>query len=177
MPRAGRRALVLLALLAGCPPGGPTAAARAQDPPRPRSLPAVVVKVVSGDSINVFVNGEVTPVRYIGIAAPTPGEGADGGEPQGREALAFNRALVFQKNVRLEFDVQERDAEGRLLAYVWVGEVLANAEMAGRGYGQVVAAGPNIRYYELLLKRQEEARASRLGIWKNAGPPPPPSRR
>jgi len=126
VPRAGRLALVLLALLAGCPPGGPTAAARAQDPPRPRSLPAVVVKVVSGDSINVFVNGEVTPVRYIGIAAPTPGEGADGGEPQGREALAFNRALVFQKNVRLEFDVQERDAEGRLLAYVWVGEVLAN---------------------------------------------------
>jgi endonuclease YncB( thermonuclease family) len=49
--------------------------------------------------------------------------------------------------------------------------------MAGRGYGQVVAGAPNTRYADLLLKRQEEARASRLGIWKNAGPPPPPARR
>ena len=171
MPRAGRLAPVLLALL------GTAVATRAQDAPRPRSLPAVVVRAVSGDTINVFVNGEVVPVRYIGITSPVPGEGADGGEPQGREALAFNRALVNQKNVRLEFDVQERDAEGRLLAYVWVGEVLVNAEVAGRGYGQVVAAGPNVRHYELLLRRQEEARASRLGIWKTAGPPPPPSRR
>lgn len=171
MPRAGRLALVLLAFL------GATAAARAQDAPRPRALPAVVVKVVSGDSINVFVNGEVVPVRYIGIASPAPGEGPDGGDPQGREALAFNRALVNQKNVRLELDVQERDAEGRLLAYVWVGDVLANAEMVGRGFGQVVSGGPNVRYSELLLKRQEEARASRLGIWKNSGPPPPPPAR
>jgi micrococcal nuclease len=167
VPRAGHLALALLALLAE------TAVARGQDAPRPRSLPAVVVKVLSGDSINVFVNGEVMPVRYIGITAPAPGEGPDQGDPQGREALAFNRALVNQKNVRLELDAQERDAEGRLLAYVWVGEVLANAEMAGRGYGQVVGGGPNVRYLDLLLRRQEEARASRLGIWKNAGPPPP----
>jgi micrococcal nuclease len=170
VPRAGRLALVVLTLL------GTAVAAQAQDAPR-RALPGVVVKVLSGDSINVFVNGEVVPVRYIGITSPAPGEGADGGEPQGREALAFNRALVNQKNVRLELDVQERDAEGRLLAYVWVGDVLANAEMAGRGFGQVVSGGPNVRYYELLLKRQEEARGSRLGIWKNAGPPPPPPAR
>jgi micrococcal nuclease len=168
--RAGHLALGLVVLLGGI------GSARAQEPPRPRSLPGVVVKVVSGDSINVFVNGEVVPVRYIGITSPAPGGGPDGGDPQGREALAFNRALVNQQNVRLETDVQERDSEGRLLAYIWVGEVLANAEMAGRGYGQVVGGGPNVRYQELLLRRQEEARAARLGIWKNAGPPPPTHR-
>jgi len=166
VPRAGRLALGLIALLAG------VVAAWAQETPRPRSLPAAVVRVISGDSINAFVNGEVVPVRYIGITSPAPGEGPTGGEPQGREALEFNRALVNQKNVRLELDVQERDSEGRLLAYVWVGEVLANAEVAGNGYGQVVGGGPNARYQELLLRRQEEARASKLGIWKNAGPPP-----
>ena len=170
MPRPRRLPLALLALLAG------TAVARGQEVPRPRSLPAVVVKVISGDSISVFVNGEVVPVRYIGITSPAPGASPDQGDPQGREALAFNRALVNQKNVRLELDAQERDPEGRLLAYVWVGEVLANAEVAGRGYGQVVGGGPNVRYQDLLLRRQEEARASRLGIWKNAGPPPPTRR-
>lgn len=170
MPRAGGLALVLLAVVGGA------AAAPAQEPPRPRGLPGVVVRVLSGDTINAFVNGEVVPVRYIGIDSPDPGESPDRGEPQGREALAFNRALVNQKNVRLELDAQERDAEGRLLAYVWVGEVLVNAEVAGRGYAQVVTGGPNVRYQDLLLRRQEEARASRLGIWKNAAPSPPARR-
>jgi endonuclease YncB( thermonuclease family) len=144
-----------------------------QPPGRGRSLPGGVVKVVSGDTIHVFVNGEVERVRYIGVIAPDPGDGGQSGEPQGREALQFNRDLVNATNVRLELDAQERDAEGRLLAYVWLGDVLVNGEMIGHGFGQVVTGSPNVRYQELLLRRQQEARASRLGIWKNAGPPPP----
>lgn len=162
-------ALVLLAL--GAAPSG------AQDSPaRGRSLPGAVVKVVSGDTIHCFVNGEVEPVRYIGVLAPEPAHGDRSGEPQGEEALRFNRGLVSAKNVRLELDVQDRDPEGRLLAYVWVGDVLANAELVARGYGQVVTGGPNVRYQELLLRRQQEARAGRLGIWKAVGPAPPPPR-
>ena len=168
MGRAGRRALVLVGLL-----GGIAAVAWAQDAPRPRSLPAAVVRVVSGDSINVFVNGEVERVRYIGVTSPDPGEGTELGDPQGREALQFNRGLLNLMNVRLELDAQERDPDGRLLAYVWVGGVMANAEVVGRGYGQVMGGGPNVRDQDLLLRRQAEARASRLGIWKSAGPAPP----
>jgi micrococcal nuclease len=145
-----------------------------QEPPRPRSLPAAVVKVVSGDTIHVFVNGQVERVRYIGVESPSPGGGgADTGEPQGREALQFNRGLMNAKNVRLELDVQERDAEGRMLAYVWLGDLMVNAEMIARGFGQVVAEGPNVRHRETLLRRQEQARAAKLGIWKTAGPPAP----
>ena len=150
--------------------------APAQEPGRGRSLPAAVVKVLSGDTIHVFVNGEVERVRYIGVLAPEPGEGTQSGEPQGNEALRFNRGLVSAKNVRLELDVQERDPEGRLLAYVWLGDVMANAEVIARGYGQVVSGSPNVRYQDLLLRRQQEARAARLGIWQNAGPAPPPAR-
>jgi micrococcal nuclease len=164
--------LVALALLAlGVAPSW------AQEPPgRGRSLPGAVVKVVSGDTIHCFVNGEVERVRYIGVLAPDPGHGDQSGEPQGDEALRFNRGLMSAKNVRLELDVQDRDPEGRLLAYVWLGDVLANAEVVARGYGQVVSGGPNVRYQELLLRRQEEARARHLGIWKTAGPTPPPAR-
>jgi endonuclease YncB( thermonuclease family) len=150
-----------------------TAPALAQEPGRGRSLPGAVVKVLSGDTIHVFVNGEVERVHYIGVLAPQPGEGDQSGEPQGNEGLRFNRGLVGSKNVRLELDVQERDAEGRLLAYVWVGDAMANAEVVARGYGQVVTGGPNVRYQEMLLRRQEEARAARLGIWRTAGPAPP----
>lgn len=153
------------------------APAWSQEASRPRALPGAVVKVVSGDTLHVFVNGQVERVRYIGVTAPDPGDGnGAAGEPQGQEALVFNRGLTNAKNVRLELDVQERDAEGRLLAYVWLGDVMVNAEMIGRGYGQVVTGGPNVRYQEMLLRRQQEARAAHLGIWRNAGPPPPPAR-
>jgi hypothetical protein len=33
-----------------------------------------------------------------------------------------------------------------------------------------------VRYQDMLLRRQQEARAARLGIWKTAGPAPPPAR-
>lgn len=160
--------VALLALLAA-----PLAPAGSQEPARRRTLPAAVVKVISGDTVHVFVNGEVERVRYIGVASPDPGDFAQPGEPGGREAAQFNRTLVEARNVRLELDAQERDPEGRLLAYVWVGDVLVNAEIVGRGYGQVVTGSPNVRYREMLLRRQQQARAAHLGIWKGAGPPPP----
>ena len=168
MPRAARllpAAALLLLLVA------PT---WSQEPGRPRSLPAAVVKVVSGDTIHVFVNGDVDRVRYIGVAAPDAGDGTpDSGDPAGREALQFNRGLTNAKNVRLELDVQERDPEGRLLAYVWLGDVMANAEVIGHGFGQVTTGGPNVRHQELLLRRQDQARIAKLGIWKILAAPAP----
>ena len=135
------------------------------------------MKIVSGDTIHVFVNGDVDRVRYIGVTAPDPGDGRpDSGDPYGREALTFNRGLMNARNVRLELDVLERDPEGRLLAYVWLGDVMVNAEMIARGLGQVITGGPNVRHQEALLRRQEQARAAKLGIWKTAAPAPPPAK-
>jgi endonuclease YncB( thermonuclease family) len=171
VPRAVRRFLLACALLVQVAP------VWSQEPGRPRSLPAAVVKIVSGDTIHVFVNGEVDRVRYIGVTAPDPGDGrAQSGDSQGREALQFNRGLTNAKNVRLELDVQERDPEGRLLAYVWLGDVMVNAELIAHGFGQVVTGGPNVRHQETLLRRQEQARAAKLGIWRTAGPAPPPAK-
>ena len=89
--------LVALALLAL---GAPRSWAQ-ESPARGRSLPGAVVKVVSGDTIHCFVNGEVERVRYIGVLSPEPGAGDQSGEPQGNEALRFNRGLVSAKNVRV----------------------------------------------------------------------------
>jgi micrococcal nuclease len=170
VPRAVSRVLLACVLLLQIAP------AWSQEPGRPRSLPAAVVKIVSGDTIHVFVNGDVERVRYIGVASPDPGDGAQPGDPLGREALHFNRGLTNAKNVRLELDVQERDPEGRLLAYVWLGDVMVNAELIGHGLGQVPAGGPNVRHQEELLRRQEQARSAKLGIWRTAAPAPPPTK-
>jgi len=70
--------------------------------------------------------------------------------------------------VRLELDVQERDRYGRLLAYVWVGDTMVNAELVRRGYAQVMTIPPNVKYQQLLVKLQREAREAGRGLWSLA---------
>ncbi|MFQ5830603.1 MAG: thermonuclease family protein [Candidatus Methylomirabilia bacterium] len=46
----------------------------------------------------------------------------------------------------------------RLLAYVWVGDTMVNAELVRLGYAQVMMIPPNVRHQHLFLKLQREAR-------------------
>jgi micrococcal nuclease len=103
--------------------------------------------------------------RWLTIGRPlTPGGG---------EAAEANRKLVEGQTVRLELDVQERDKYGRLPAYVYVGDMMVNAEMVAQGYAQIMTIPPNVKYQELFLKLQREARLLQLGLWRGSGPPPP----
>jgi micrococcal nuclease len=83
----------------------------------------------------------------------------------GREALAFTRQLVEGKPVRLEFGAWRRDHEQRLLAYVFVGEVMLNAELVRQGYAQVATFAPHEKYQGLFVKLQREAREAGRGLW------------
>jgi hypothetical protein len=83
----------------------------------------------------------------------------------GREATEVNRQLVDGQRVRLELDAQVRDQYGRLLAYVWVGNVMVNAELVRRGYAQVMTIPPNVKHAELFVRLQREAREAGRGLW------------
>ena len=131
-----------------------------------RSLEATVVKVVDGDTIHVQLGGRVEKVRYIGVNAPEVHHPTRGQEPGGREAAALNRDLVGGREIRIELDVQERDRYGRLLAYVWVGDLMVNAELVRRGYAQVMTVPPNVRHQALFLALQREAREAGRGLWR-----------
>ena len=130
------------------------------------SLEGVVVRVVDGDTIHVRVGDRVEKVRYIGVNTPEIHHPSKGEEPGGREALAVNRTLVERQAVRLETDVRPRDRYGRLLAYVWVGDVMVNAELLRRGYAQVMTVPPNVRHQDLFVKLQRDARESERGLWR-----------
>jgi micrococcal nuclease len=157
--RLARAAVLLVVLVAATasaqPTGGPL-------------LQGVVVRIVDGDTIHVQIDGRVEKVRYIGVNTPEVHHPSRGEEPGGREATAVNSGLVAGQPVRLELDVQLRDRYGRLLAYVWVGDVMVNAELVRRGYAQVMTIPPNVRYQELLLKLQREAREAGRGLWRRA---------
>jgi micrococcal nuclease len=138
-----------------------------------RALEGDVVRVVDGDTIHVRVGERVEKVRYIGVNTPELSHPTKGAEPGGREATGVNRDLVGGRRVRLELDVQERDRYQRLLAYVWVGERMVNAELVRRGYAQVMTVPPNVRHQQRFLALEREARQAGRGLWRRADAAPP----
>jgi micrococcal nuclease len=134
----------------------------------PHSFGGVVVKVVDGDTIHVRLGDRVEKVRYIGVNTPEVRHRTQGEQPGSREAWEVNRRLVAGRQVRLELDTRERDRYGRLLAYVWVGETMVNAELVGRGYAQVMTVPPNVRYQQLFVRLQRDAREAGRGLWRRS---------
>ena len=163
MPRAVRLAVLIVALLGVllAPVLGVAASAH-------RVVEAEVVRVVDGDTIRVRIADRIEKVRYIGVNAPELHHPRRGAEPGGREAAEVNREIVSGHHVRRELDVRERDRYGRLLAYVWIDDVMVNAELVRRGYAQVMTVPPNVRYQSLFLSLERTARETGRGLWRGA---------
>ncbi len=127
-----------------------------------------VVRVIDGDTIQVCcIAGKREKVRYIGINTPETKHPQKGVERYGEEAAKANWMLVVGKTVRLEFDVQQRDRYGRLLAYVFLKDgTFVNAWLVENGYAMVMTVPPNVKYQDLFLKLQREAREAGRGLWR-----------
>lgn len=126
-----------------------------------------VSRVIDGDTIEL-VNGE--RVRYIGVDAPelrhkVRGRWVEKAEPFAAEAYELNRRLVEGRGVRLELDRESRDRYNRLLSYVFVDHRLVNAELVEAGYAVVRLYPPNLRYADLFMRLEAEARAHKRGLW------------
>lgn len=133
---------------------------------------AQVIEVVDGDTIKVEVDGTVYTVRYIGIDTPETVHPSKPVQWMGPEASEANRRLVEGQNVYLEKDVSETDRYGQLLCYVFLADGLfVNAELVRSGYAQVSTYPPDVRYQDLFLEMQQEAREAEHGLW---GPTPTP---
>jgi endonuclease YncB( thermonuclease family) len=117
-----------------------------------------VVRVLDGDSV-VLADGR--QVRYLGINAP------EAGEPLSEAARALNRRLVEGKQVRLVSDRERTDGYGRLLAYVYVGDTLVNAELLRAGLAHLFVFG-RLRHEKAFADHEREARAARRGLWAGA---------
>ncbi|MGI6368919.1 MAG: thermonuclease family protein [Anaerolineae bacterium] len=126
---------------------------------------ARVVAIVDGDTIRVEMGGVVYPVRYIGIDTPELVHPDVPEEPLAREATEANRQLVEGREVLLERDVSDTDRYGRLLRYVWVGDLLVNGELVRLGLARANTYRPDVRYQGYLDDLERQAQASQLGIW------------
>ncbi|GAB4343149.1 MAG: hypothetical protein Kow0099_21320 [Candidatus Abyssubacteria bacterium] len=96
------------------------------------------MRVIDGDTIVVKLSGgNEGKVRYIGIDTPETKHPNKGVQYYGREATEANTRLVDGKEVELETDVQRWDRYGRLLAYVYVGDVFVNERLVRDGFARV----------------------------------------
>lgn len=181
---AGGLALVLVSLFAlhrSAPPlAGPAHIEDTRD-----ARPAIggaglnrVAYVYDGDTVKLD-NGE--KVRFIGIDAPEAHDNdkllrdvrrrhSDGRTQlaMGKQAARFVRSLLAGQQVRLEFDVEERDKYGRWLAYLYLSDgTFVNEKIIREGYAYPLTIPPNVRHARAFKRWFDEAREAKRGLWSN----------
>lgn len=126
-----------------------------------------VKRVVDGDTFIIEDNNE--RVRLIGINAPESVKPQEKPQPYGHTASRFLKKILNGQEVKLVFDVAPRDKYGRLLAYVYLKDgSFVNAVMLKEGYAQVMTVPPNVKFANLFVKLQREAREAGRGLWGKA---------
>jgi len=127
-----------------------------------------VTKVVDGDTFWVDDGSEKgLKIRLIGVDTPeTRNTGRKVVGYFGSEAKDFATQMLSGKKVKLEYDVDRFDQYGRTLAYVYLEDgTFVNAELMKQGYAMVMTYPPNVKYADLFLKLQQEARENNRGLW------------
>ena len=134
--------------------------------------------IYDGDTIKL-ANGE--RVRFVGIDTPESSENkklfrdvARSGQDirdvlrMGHVAAEYTRSLLQGRRVRLEFDIENRDKYGRLLAYVYRVDdgLFINEDIIKQGYAYPMTIPPNVRHADEFRKLFREARKAGRGLWQ-----------
>jgi len=160
-----------------------------------------VERVIDGDIIKL-TNGE--EVQLIGVDAPEShdndkakrdaertGQDIETINKMGQEATEFVKGFALEgMEIRLEYDVQEKDKYGRLLGYVYIqtcypdcpitpygfqhyqklndglNYIFLNATIIKSGYATPMTIPPNVKYADLFKELYEEARENKRGLWR-----------
>lgn len=125
---------------------------------------AMVLSVIDGDTIKIQLGDKKINVRYIGINSPE----LDSDEREiAEEALKVNQQMVENQTVTLYRDTSETDRFGRLLRYVFVGNLFINYEMVRLGYARQRDYPPDSACKQIFIQAQKEAISLHLGVWKS----------
>ena len=131
---------------------------------QPEQLEGKVLHVQDGDSFVMMKDGERKTVRMYAIDAP------EKGQPYSKAARDFTTDLIEGKPVRLE--VQNVDRYDRLISQVYLpdGRCL-NHELVGAGLAWWYRR--HAPHDSDLQQREEQARSTESGLWRDTRPTPP----
>ena len=126
-----------------------------------------VISVTDGDTFKIDYNGEEKKVRLIGVDTPeSVSPNKEKNNNYGKEASNYTKERLEGKIVSIEFDVQETDKYGRILAYVYLEDgTMYNKELLKKGYAQVATYPPNVKYVEEFKEIQKQAIENSVGFW------------
>lgn len=124
----------------------------------------LVTKVIDGDTVEIEGGQRV---RYIGIDTPETVHPNIKTECFGAAASAKNKDLVEGKRVILKKDVSEVDKYGRLLRYVYLGDIFVNEYLVREGFASASSYPPDIKYQQQFSQAEQEARENNRGLWKD----------
>ncbi len=138
---------------------------------------ALVLKVIASDTI-VLENGQRIKLLGIDSFGPPPRRIVKF-DSKGRpieekveptislqeQAIAYAQNLMEGKKIRLEFDLDSRDENGKKVAYVYLPDgLMANVELLRQGFVRLRIRPPNVKYEDLLRKAYQEARKEQRGF-------------
>lgn len=131
--------------------------------------PYKVKYVIDGDTAVIEIDGEETKVRFIGIDTPESvnTEHPEKNCPEGEIASAFTKAMLREKSVYIEYDVEREDDYGRTLAYLYLdnGKTMVQKEILLAGMATTMTIQPNSRHAVELYEAQVQAREAGSGFW------------
>jgi micrococcal nuclease len=128
----------------------------------------IVLKIIDGDTVEVFIDNKTERVRLIGIDAPEMSSANK--ECFAKEAHLGLKKLLDGKQIILESDPtqENRDEYGRLLRYVFLDKENINKMMIERGFAyELTFMGKAYNYQSKFVESEEKAKEGRKGLWKS----------
>jgi micrococcal nuclease len=136
-----------------------------------RMLPAEVIRHLDGDTVRVGISNpppelaiEET-VRMIGVDTPETVHPNKPIQEFGKEASAFTKEQLLDKQVYLAFDWDLRDRYGRLLAYIYTEDgTCFNTRLIREGYAYAYLYF-DFQFIEEFEELEQSAKKHGLGLW------------
>lgn len=145
-----------------------------QSPPKPsapaaKGVPAKVVRVIDGDTIEVLMDGEQKEIRMLLIDTPETKHPQKPVEPFGPEASQFATETLKNKTVGIQIGKEKEDRYRRILAYVWVGDKTYQEMVLQKGLAATAYLYNDLTMLDQFHKAQDIARNKKIGVWSIPG--------
>ncbi len=158
---------MLLAVLISSVSGAAPAAESAAKPSAPSAPPKFyrVAEVLTGDTFRLDTG---TLVAYSSIKAPPLVHVDPKVREYGKQAADFNRTLLMDQRIRVEFGSQIKNDDGVYQGFVYLEDgTFANLRMVEAGYAKLKIDPPNLQHAEALRRASTHARKDGAGLWEH----------
>lgn len=128
------------------------------------------IKAYDGDTIQATVDGQKQKIRLLMVDTPEMNYQKDDKQPYAQEAMDYTVKLMENaKKIEAVYDVgPETDKYDRLLAYVFVDDVLLQESLLKEGLAAVrFIHKPNNTFENEFREIQQHAQEAKLNIWSH----------